>query len=51
MNLPIGGDTRSAPWVQCGGEMQVVDDCKTFLKGVYRVVLKRPNCKGVRAWV
>ena len=41
MTLPLGGDTRSAPWVQCGGEMQVVASCKTLLKGAYRVVLKR----------
>lgn len=51
MTLPLGGNTRSAPWVQCKGGMQVVSDCKTLLKGVYRVVLKRPNCKGVRAGV
>lgn len=41
MNLPLCGDRRSAPWVQCGGGMQVVADCKTLLKGAYRVVLKR----------
>jgi len=41
MTLPLGGNRRSAPWVQCGGGMQVVASCKTLLKGGYRMVLKR----------
>ena len=41
MTLPLGGNRRPAPWVQCGGGMQAVANCKTLLKGGYRMVLKR----------